>query len=110
MKKIQWRLFFIALMGICFAFTSRTPRRTDYHTYYFLYKTVDQTKYYVYWDLTAMGWVQGDQYDCNNIHSICTIIAPPVYMHTDYSGTWFYANDVPASGINWGGALILMEP
>jgi len=108
MKKIKWRLLLVAFLAISFAFTNRTPHREDFHHFAFLYKTLDQQRYYVSYDLTNMGWIQGDQYDCTLIRTICTIIANPQNMHMDLTGKWFYANDVPGSGINTGGMFVFM--
>jgi len=108
MKKINWRLIAVFLIAISVAFTTRKNIPTDMHHYSFLYTDMTQQKYYVYRDLTAMGWVQGDQYDCNNISYICTLIANPIKLHHDLSGSYFLASDVPTSGINWGGIFILM--
>jgi hypothetical protein len=112
MKKIKWHLLVIALFGICAGYVNkpqklRTPMGQEMDTYQYWY-SADGRMYYGY-DLSSMGWVQGRDYDCVYPPNICTFIADPTRSHSDDTGNWFYASDVPQSGINMDGGFELMD-
>jgi hypothetical protein len=102
--RINFRLMVIVLIGICCAYATKRPAWMDdadtYHHYAFWYKSYDKTRYYVSKDLTSAGWVAGNQYDCEWPILICTIIANPVGLHTDFYGMYFDAVNVPQSGVD----------
>lgn len=108
MKKINCRLMIVVIAGICCAWSTRptwtAPR--DFHHYAFLTKSADRSRFYVSKDLTMAGWIAGDQYDCVPPIVICTIIANPVALQTDFSGMWFAAANVPHSGIDSSGTFM----
>lgn len=99
---IRWKLLLIAGLGISLAWTNKRPVTGMYtfHRYAFKNMSMDMTKYYALLDITAMGYLKGLDYSCDYTSHICSFAADMQKMHIDGTGTWFYASDVPPSGID----------
>ncbi len=109
MKKIDLKLLAVVAIGVCCAWATKRPAwmsSRDFHHYAFYQMSPDRTRYYVSKDLTAAGWIAGDQYDCVSPTVICTLIANPVALQTDWNGMWFAAVNVPHSGIDSSGTFM----
>ncbi len=108
-KKINWRLLFVVLAGICCAYATKRPAwmsSKDFHHYSFVTRSSDNLRYYVGKDLTMAGWIAGDQYDCVTPVVVCTLIANPAALHTDFYGMYFWISNVPQSGVDSSGTFL----
>src|SRR5258708_5735077 len=111
MKKFNQQLLVLALAGICCAYVGKVSAwhaPKSMHTYEFAGRSADGLKYYVSKDLTASGWQKGNQYDCVTPATICTLIADPIHLHTDFWSMYFYISDVPVSGIDKSGVFVTL--
>ena len=99
MKKIKWHLLLLAAFGICAGYVNKPPKitRGTMDTYEYAF-TASSRVYYVT-DLTSLGAVMGLDYDCVMAATTCTFIANPALAHADPTGQFFYATDVPNSGM-----------
>ncbi len=101
MKKIKTHLLLLAVLGIGAAWVNK-PRALPptYHLYSFLTKSSDGSRFYYGRDLTSIGYVKGFDYICISASYICTFQGSPPNSHTDGTGSYFFAWDVPTAGID----------
>ena len=110
MKRIKWHLLLIVALAIGVAFTTR-PKPVPYsmHTYSFAFYNSNYTQMYYGMDLTAAGYIQGLDYDCQMPANVCTFIANPANALSGPSGNYFLTVDVPQSGINDEGSWVDLD-
>ena len=112
MKRIKWHLLLIAALAIGVAFTTRPrplPNQQSMHTYSFAFYNQNHTRMYYGMDLTAAGYIQGIDYDCESPTYVCTFIANPANALSDLSGNYFLTADVPVSGILDSGSWVDLD-
>jgi len=112
MKRIKWHLLPIAVLTIGVAFTTRPrplPSPQSMHTYSFAFYNTGHTEMYYGMDLTAAGYVQGIDYDCQEPTNVCTFIANPANALSGPSGKYFLTADVPQSGILDSGSWVDLD-
>ncbi|HVU58631.1 MAG TPA: hypothetical protein VHD83_26410 [Puia sp.] len=113
MRKVikKWNLLLIVGLGISLAWTNKRPVTGKYtfHRYAFKNMSMDFTKYYSLLDITSRGYLKGLDYSCDYTSHVCSFAADQQKMHIDGTGTWFYASDVPPSGIDDTGTFYLIS-
>ncbi len=98
MKKRKLSLLAIVLVGISLAWANKPFHNTTYHTYEYFYTYYGRVYYLK--DLTANGYVKGNQYACDAADYECTFMAFPGSSQTDNTGNFFWISDIPTEGID----------
>jgi len=100
MRKIKAHLLLLALLGISAAWVNRPPQASmnNIHKFSFRMLSTNGTKWYYVYDLTALNYVQGYDYDCYPSNATCSFMADQANTHSDGTGTFVYAWDIVTSG------------
>ena len=99
MRQIKKHLLWVALLGISAAWVNKPPQATNQiHKYSFRQLSMDNTKWYYVYDLTALNYIQGWDYDCYPSNATCSFMANCNLTHVDGTGTFVYAWDIVTSG------------
>ncbi|HEY6899996.1 MAG TPA: hypothetical protein VI233_05110 [Puia sp.] len=111
MKKVTLHLLLIALIGTGAAWINKPPKtgkaskagKFTIHKYSFRMKSLDGTKWYYTYDITALGWLEGVNYDCITPSSqVCTFSADTSDDMGDANGNYFQSWDVLSTSIENG--------
>ncbi len=105
MKKF---IFLFALVGIGAAWINKPAKASRYglHQYSYRFRSYDGSRWYFQYDLTSNGWIAGWDYDCYPSYSVCSFMADPGNMHSDFTGYYFYTWNVPSAGIDDSGDFV----
>lgn len=105
MKKVTLHLLLIALIGTGAAWINRAPKTGKFSPHRYSVASISSNGLKYYWgnDITALGWVEGVNYDCLSPYTTtCTFAADPINDQADAGGHYFNSWEILSASFESG--------